>query len=146
MATSLTPKARLLLALAAYNAPLAVGCHGSARWQGVLLFGALMTGLAWLYRRSRRPDAAVRRLRVQAQVSLSSKANATLLEVDGEQYLALWGDAFAVLCRTPPARPDAADRTDPVPAQFQSIVRQLHRFSGDQLLGYLRSARTDAEG
>jgi hypothetical protein len=36
--------------------------------------------------------------------------------------------------------------TDPVPAQFQSIVRQLHRFSGDQLLEYLRSARSDAEG
>lgn len=36
--------------------------------------------------------------------------------------------------------------TDSASAQFQSIVRQLHGFSTDQLLGYLRSARAEAEG
>ena len=35
--------------------------------------------------------------------------------------------------------------TDTTQAQFRSIVRQLHTFSNDQLLGYLRTARSEAE-
>ena len=33
-----------------------------------------------------------------------------------------------------------------IAAQFQAIVRQLHGLTTDQLLGYLQTARADAEG
>ena len=35
--------------------------------------------------------------------------------------------------------------TDTPQAQFQSIVRQIHGFTNEQLLAYLRSARAEAE-
>jgi hypothetical protein len=39
----------------------------------------------------------------------------------------------------------ARNGTDPIPVQFQSIVRQLHGLSEGQLVEYLRAAREEAE-
>ena len=38
------------------------------------------------------------------------------------------------------------DGGDPIPEQFQAIIRQLHGLSTEQLRAYLKTAREEAEG